>query len=53
MLAVFDIKPPIDAEGRPSRLKAEVTTGLISYDVQLRVLECKLTVIRRQVSLAI
>lgn len=53
VLAVFDIKPPIDAEGRPSRLKAEVTTGLISYDVQLRVLECKLTVIRRQVSLAI
>jgi len=34
VLAVFDIKPPSDGDGKPSALKAEVTTGLISYVIQ-------------------
>jgi len=35
VLAVFDIKPPLDADGKPSQLKADVTSGLISYGIQL------------------
>jgi len=31
VLAAFDINPPLDADGKPSQLKAEVTSGLISY----------------------
>jgi len=34
VLAAFDINPPLDADGKPSQLKAEVTGGLISYDTQ-------------------
>jgi len=34
VLAAFDINPPLDADGKPSQLKAEVTSGLISYDAQ-------------------
>ncbi|KAJ3510929.1 hypothetical protein NLJ89_g4394 [Agrocybe chaxingu] len=30
VLAVYDIKPPIDDDGNPLQLKAEVTTGLLS-----------------------
>jgi len=35
VLAVFDIKPPLDANGKPSRLNTDVTSGLLSYDIQL------------------
>jgi len=31
VLAVFDIKPPLDVDGRPSRLSTDVTSGLLSY----------------------
>ena len=35
VLAVFDIKPPLDEDGKPSKLNTDVTSGLLSYDVQL------------------
>jgi len=35
VLAVFDIKPPLDEDGKPSKLSADVTSGLLSYDIQL------------------
>jgi len=31
VLAVFDIKPPLDADGKPAQLSTDVTSGLISY----------------------
>lgn len=30
ILAVYDITPPLDADGRPVKLKAEVTSGFAS-----------------------
>jgi len=36
VLAVFDIKPPLDADGKPAQLSTDVTSGLISYVILLR-----------------
>ena len=30
ILAVYDITPPLDTDGRPVKLKAEVTSGIAS-----------------------
>ena len=35
VLAVFDIKPPLDADGKPSQLSTDVSSGLLSYVIQL------------------
>jgi len=33
VLAVFDIKPPLDANGKPSQLSTDVTGRIVSYDI--------------------
>ena len=47
LLAVYDIKPPVDDQGNTIKLKAEFTGGLLSwawpYEYDCRLLDSKLT----------
>jgi len=43
VLAAFDVKPPLDADGKPSRLSTDVKGGLISYTFNYADFEYKLT----------